>query len=381
MNAMKAIAIPGAYEHKSGLGATGIETMRHAISGLPFELPARPAVRRIRQVAELAGSGARTQPMAGFEDRFTDIVDYIVRITDEIWQDRAVGYIRDTYDANSVVFSGYGVVRTAEAVVRSTIASIAAAPDGDTRHLNVAWSGDETESFYTAHLGFGGSTHVTPGLYGPATGRRYTMRFAADCLIRDNKIHTEWLVRDAGSCVRQLGFDLDESARAVAAVVPAEPYVIQPAVPGAARHVVAPPAGSVEAWARSLFERVWEARRFDRLSDYYAPDVVAHSGGGRSVQGLPALSILFLQILASIPDGTMSVEHVCWSEETDGVIVAVRWVLAGTTARGGVLGHELPEGRPVFMMGSSHLRLTGARIVEEWTVFDEIATMAMAYRQ
>ena len=96
--------------------------------------------------------------------------------------------------------------------------------------------------------------------------------------------------------------------------------------------------------------------------------------------GLAAISDLVLAVLAAIPDGELSVEHVCWADETDGVIVAVRWVLAGTTARGGVLGDRLPTGRPVFMMGSSHLRLDGSRIVEEWTVFDEVAVAAMAYR-
>ena len=100
---------------------------------LPFALPERPRVRRIRKTADGAPT-TRTQPMAGFEDRFTDIVDYIVRITDEIWQERAVGYIRDTYDANCAVYSSYGVTRGAETVVRNTIAGIAAAPDGDTNH-------------------------------------------------------------------------------------------------------------------------------------------------------------------------------------------------------------------------------------------------------
>ena len=121
---------------------------------LPFLLTDRPAVRRIRQVYGPVPA-ERGQPMTGFEDRFTDIVDYIVRITDEIWQARAVGYIRDTYDPACAVYSSYGVTRTAEAVVRSTIAGIAADPDGDTIHLNIAWSGDDERGFYTAHLGFG----------------------------------------------------------------------------------------------------------------------------------------------------------------------------------------------------------------------------------
>ena len=110
--------------------------MANSIHGLPFELPERPLVRRIRKTT-CVPKNERTQPLFGYEDRFTDIVDYIVRITDEIWQDRAVGYIRDTYDANCTVYSSYGVIRGAEEVVRSTIAGIAAAPDGDTNHLNV----------------------------------------------------------------------------------------------------------------------------------------------------------------------------------------------------------------------------------------------------
>ena len=112
--------------------------------------------------------------MAGFEPRFTDIVDYIVRITDEIWTDRAIGYIRDTYDHACTVYSSYGVVRSAEAVVKSTIAGIAAVPDGDTNHLNVAWSGDEEQGFYTAHLGFGGGVNRVDTTFGPATGPKQT---------------------------------------------------------------------------------------------------------------------------------------------------------------------------------------------------------------
>ncbi len=351
------------------------------IGNLPFALPARAATRRIRQVERrdsAAAPAARTQPMKGFEDRFTDIVDYIVRITDEIWQERAIGYIRDTYDPESVVYSSYGVVRTAERVVQSTIAGIAAVPDGDTHHINVAWSGDEEASFYTAHLGFGHATNCGPTVYGPATGRRYVMRFAADCVSRANLIHTEWLVRDAGACVRMLGYDLDEAARAVAALPVAEPYFV--AAPTAPSRAQPGEQGSVEEWARDLFATVWNGRRLDKLGAYYAADATVHSGGGRTVLGIPALSTLIVSILASIPDGFLTVEHVCWSEETDGVIVAVRWVLTGSSARGGILGYELPLGKPVFMMGSSHLRLAGPRIVEEWTVFDEVAVMAMAYR-
>lgn len=340
---------------------------------LPFDLPARPAVRQIRD--DNGGSATTRQPMAGFEDRFTDIVDYIVRITDEIWQDRAVGYIYDTYSDDCVVYTSYGIVRTARQVTSNTVSAIASAPDGETTHLAVAWDGNEDSGFYTAHLGFDVVTHVADGVYGPATGRRYTMRFAADCVSLANKIHTEWLVRDNGAIVRQLGFDLDEVAQRVAKQSIAEPYV-----PSTADLPVAAP-GSVEAWARALFDTAWNARRLDRLGEWYAADVAVHSGGAREVEGVRALADHILKLLASIPDGVVSVENVCWAEEADGVIVAARWLLRGTSARGGLLGNSLPAERDIYMMGSSHFRLDGQRIVEEWTVFDEVAVLAMAYRE
>ena len=91
------------------------------------------------------------------------------------------------------------------------------------------------------------------------------------------------------------------------------------------------------------------------------------------------MSALILAMQAALPDGVMRVEHVCHSEEADGVIVAVRWVREGTTRAGGVLG-DVPERRPVFMMGVSHLRLAGAKVVEEWMLFVEIGVLAQAYR-
>jgi predicted ester cyclase len=107
--------------------------------------------------------------------------------------------------------------------------------------------------------------------------------------------------------------------------------------------------------------------------------VIAHGGGGRTAQGLRNYQSLVLHVLAAIPDGVMRVENVCWSEEADGVIVAVRWVLEGHSAPGGVLG-ECPGGKPVFMMGMSHLRLVSGKVAEEWMLFDELGVLAQTYR-
>jgi SnoaL-like polyketide cyclase len=353
---------------------------------LPFALPERSPVTRIRQrdTAELTvSSGRRTQPMAGFEDDFTDIVDYIVRITEQIWVERAVGRIYDTYDANCTVYTTNGVVRSVEEVIASTTMGIHAGPDGESHHLNVAWSGDETEGFYTSHLGFARSTNIGPSPYGPATGRRLGRFFVADCVSRANLIHTEWLVRDNGAAVRQMGFDIHEVAQRMAETPRAEaPVVSVPTrlngqVP---RKPYDGPTDTVEGWVARHFSLIWNMRRFDYIPHHYAPSVVAHWGGGRLAQGTRNLSALIIGMLASLPDATMRVEHVSWSEETDGVIVAVRWMLEGTTQPGGLLG-DVPAGRPVGVMGMTHLRFAGPVVVEEWTIFDEVAVLTQAYRQ
>ncbi len=364
------------------VGAARTEVRRHA---LPFTLPDRAPVTRLRHVdgrSLLAPAGERTQKLDGFDEEFVDIVDYIYRITHRIWVDRALGMIYDYYDHVSTIYTPYGVTRTVEEVVASTAAMIHAFPDRESHFLNVAWSGDDAAGFYTSHLGFSRMTNRGETLYGPATQKTVMIRTVADCISLNNQIHTEWLVRDNGAMVRQLGFDRHEVARRLAerGMTDTLPESPTPRMYGQqAPRPLDYPADTVEQFMRHVFHDVWNRRRLDRLGEIYAPGAVAHSGGGRVAVGVRNISALVIAILTAIPDAVMQVEHVCWSEETDGVIVAVRWRLEGSTQGGGLLG-DVPRGRPVAMIGMSHFRFDGGRIVEEWTLFDEVGVLVQAYR-
>lgn len=351
---------------------------------VPFALPERPPVTKIRQVDKatlLAPSGERTMAMSGYEDSWVDIVDYIVRITEEIWTGRALGRIYDTYDAGCTVYSPYGVIRSVEEVVAATAGTITAFPEEEAHHLNVAWSGDDRQGFYTSHLGWTRMVNRGSSIWGPATGRTVGRRFAADCVSRDNRIHTEWLVHDAGALVRSLGLAIDDAAAIVAAEPRRERYVATTAPRLAGQVPPGPYEGdrdTPEGWARGFYHDIWTRRRLDRLGAVYAPDAVTHWAGGRVANGPRNIGMLMIGMMASLPDSMMDIEHVCWSDETDGVIVAVRWRLTGSTRRGGALGDKLPEGRVVSIPGISHYRFQARRVVEEWTVFDEVAAIADA---
>ena len=352
----------------------------------PYLLPHRAAVTRVRhqtETAMLAGTGAPRQVLPGFPDDYHDIVDYIVRITRAIWIDGAVGLIYDTYDANCVVYTAGGVGRGVEAVVASTVASMVAFPDLDNHFLDIAWTDIGNGDFYTSHLGFGTGVNRGASPYGPASGRTATIRFCADCISRGGRIHTEWLARDNGALVAQLGLDLHDSARRLAARPSRETYVraaptrLDGQTPPAP---LAAPRQTLAEHLRHLWHDVWNRRRFDVLAMHYASDVRVHTAGNRVAEGVAGLRALHLSLLASLPDADMTVGHVSWTEEVDGVIAAVRWELAGTSRAGGWFG-DWPEDVPVAVPGMTHCRFgPDGRIVEEWTVFDELAVLAQAYR-
>jgi len=351
---------------------------------LPFALPERPPVTRVRQrdMADLRrGPPARTQPMAGFDPHYGDIVDYIVRITEEIWRDRAIGRIYETYDASCTIYGASGVIRSVEPVVAATLASLNAYPDQVTDHLSIAWSGDEAAGFYTSHLGYSRATNLGSSEFGSATGKAVNSYFVADCISRDNRIHTEWLMHDSGAVLLDLGLELHDTARKMAEAE-SDPYFISlpTRLEGQApRRWYEGPTNTPEGWARHHFDESWNARRLEHLPFHYAADAVAHWPGCREAEGPRAVGALITGLLTSLPDAIIRVEHVCWSEETDGVILAVRWLLEGTTRAGGMLG-DVPTGRTVAMRGSTHFRFGNGHVVEEWTVFDELAAVAQVYR-
>jgi predicted ester cyclase len=343
-------------------------------------------VRRREPRELLAPAGPRTQSLDGFDDEFKDIVDFIYRITHRIWVEGAIGRIYDYYDYACTVHTPYTITRSVEDVVAGTATMLNAFPDRESHFLNVAWSGDAEQGFYTSHLGFSRMTNRGPTQYGPATNKTVLIRTCADCISHGNRIHTEWLVRDNGALVRQLGFDRHEVARRLAVGAATGSQALKQ--PGTQRSKLYGPLGPqplalpqhshVEA-AQHLLHDIWNRRRLDRIGEIYAADAVVHSGGGRVAVGVRNISALVISMLAAIPDAVLRVEHGCWSEERDGIIVAVRWVLDGSTRSGGFLG-EVPNAQSISMMGISHLRFTGDKIVEEWTLFDEVAVLVQAYR-
>jgi hypothetical protein len=86
-------------------------------------------------------------------------------------------------------------------------------PDRTLLGEDVIWCGTPEEGMLSSHRLLPTATHLGDGVFGKATGRKRTYRIIADCHAINNQINDEWLIRDQGAIVRQMGLDPRQYAR------------------------------------------------------------------------------------------------------------------------------------------------------------------------
>ena len=168
-------------------------------------------------ISKLMNPGTeKRQGMRGFDADYVDIVDYIVRCTHKIWEEKQVGLIYTHYGHNALVHGTRGDSYGIESVVAGTVQTLAMFPDRRLFADDVIWSGDDEAGYYTSHRITSTAHHSGFGAYGTPTGRKLRYRVIADCVVKENRIVEEWLVRDELSIARQLGLDEAELVKAIA---------------------------------------------------------------------------------------------------------------------------------------------------------------------
>ena len=81
-----------------------------------------------------------------------------------------------------------------------------------------------------------------------------------------------------------------------------------------------------------------------------------------------------MRLAAMIPDLVFLPSTSARSRRIEGgEKIAVRWMMDGHHLGHGVLG--APTGHRLFVMGMSHFHLVDGKVVEEWTIYDELALL------
>ena len=154
--------------------------------------------------------------MIGPYGGYRDFPEFIIGITRRIWEDRGVSSLRKFYAPEIIVRSPDSVVVGSRAVIQATLATLAEFPDRVLYGEDVIWCGEPEVGLLSSHRILSEATHLADGAYGSASGKRLRYRIIADCHARNGQIDDEWLVRDQGAIVRQLGHSPESYVRQLA---------------------------------------------------------------------------------------------------------------------------------------------------------------------
>ena len=330
----------------------------------------------------------RRQSMRGFEDTYVDIIDYIVRITHRIWEEKDIGYIYDTYSHTSNVNDDYGLQYGRDKIVSDTVHTINAFPDIRLYADDIIWAGDDEVGFHTSHRTVISGHNTGYSKYGPPTGRKVMLWCIANCIALNNEIFEEWVVYDTASLIQQLGFDLRAKARELGNQMDWDSlndlrFGEPERLPGQGKppYLTCKQSDSfdVEDFIHVTYNNIWNRRMLATVQQAYAPTLRVRSSTGRVYYGRSQYQSFILSILAMFPDLALQVDDIYWmGNDKDGYNVAVRWSITGTHRGHGIYGP--PSGRPVYMWGISQHRIKNEQIFEEWMLFNEFAVMQQIYR-
>ncbi len=316
--------------------------------------------------------------MKGFDPKFKDFPDYIIGITKEIWEDRGIATLHQYYSDDIVVRSPGSVVVGNQNVIGATMATLAEFPDRTLLGEDVIWSGTPEEGMLSSHRLLSTATHTGDGMYGAATGRKLVYRIMADCHAINNQINDEWLIRDQGAIVRQMGWEpkayaadlIEREGGPEACVKPMTPAIDLPG-PYKGR-------GNDNEWGAKyadVLTRIMGADMAAIPAEYDRAVQVEYPGGLRGHSHGP-VDQFWMGLRASFPSAVFKIDHVIGRE--DPMMpprAAVRWSLHGKHDGWGSFG--TPTGAEVYVLGICHAEFGPWGLRREYVIYDE----AMVWKQ
>ncbi len=325
---------------------------------------------------------ATPQQMRGFDPEYVNIVDYIVRITHRIWEEKDIGYIYDTYSHDCTVWDDLHLTFGRDKVVADTITQSNAFPDLRVVADEVIWAGDDTVGFHSSHRTNIFGTNTGFSRFGAPTNKRVQFWCLANCVMLDNEIFHEHVVYDTVGLLQQMGFDPVEVARAQVEEGRAlardfagadTARLIGQAKPED-RVIPSTADGNPEGFVRAALHTLWNRRNLKAVDQIYAESAFAQMTAGRVFRGHGQLRSFILSMMAMFPDLAHVIEDLYWmGNEADGYLVAVRWSMLGTHRGNGRYGP--PTGKEAHIWGITHWMIEGGKVTKEWTMFNEFGLL------
>ena len=312
--------------------------------------------------------------MKGFNKKYKDFPDYILKITKQIWEGKDVDSIGEFYTENIPVRSPFGITYGNKPVIEATYNTLKEFPNRQLLGEDVIWNGNDDNGYHSSHRILSKGTHLGDGFYGKPTGNDIYYRVIADCACKDNQVYDEWIVRDQGAMVRQIGYTPKEFAQIMidregglekakklfdkndVKLSDYNPINVEKNSPG-------------EKYSKILskvFEEGYDFKDYNRASNIYWPGNKLGHGREDVAKFWNSLKSIFTEI-------KFSVEHVGYLDEPNkNPRASIRWFLEGIHSNDSD-DYGKKTNSNLFIMGINHVELNKDGIIREWVLFDEVA--------
>ena len=325
----------------------------------------------------------KPQSMKGFEAQYKNIIDYIVRITYTIWEEKNIGYIYDTYSKDCRVWDEFGLQFGSEKIVSDTVHTNNAFPDIRLFADEVIWAGDEKASFHTSHRTIITGTNSGFSKFSKPTGKTVRLFCIANCVAKNNEIYYENVVYDTAGLIKQLGLDLHQVAKQIANEGSIGPFApdFKNSKPKRKITKLKPISyeipkiiKDVRKFVHAVYDTIWNRRNFSAINDVFSNNIEFEGSTGRKFKGVKQLRKFIISIVASFPDLALSIEDLYWMGNTkDGFLISIRWGAVGTHKGNGIYGP--PTNRECYLWGITQWEIKNNKIIKEWTGFNELAIL------
>ena len=312
--------------------------------------------------------------MKGFDKKYKDFPDYILKITKQIWEGKDVDSIGEFYTDDIPVRSPFGITYGNKPVIEATYNTLKEFPNRQLLGEDVIWNGNDDKGYHSSHRILSKGTHLGDGFYGKPTGKDIYYRVIADCACKDNQVYDEWIVRDQGAMVRQIGYTPKEFAQIMIDkegglekakklfdkndIKPSDYYPINVEKSS--------PGENYSKILSKVFEGGYDFKDYNRASNIYWP-------GNKLGHGREDISKFWNSLKDIFTDIKFTIEHVGYLDESNkNPRASIRWFLEGVHSNDSE-DYGKKTNSKLFIMGINHVELNQDGVIREWVLFDEVA--------
>jgi len=252
------------------------------------------------------------------------------------------------------------------------MATLAEFPDRRLLGEDVIWSGTPKDGMLSSHRILSTATHLGDGVYGKATGKILKYRIVADCHAINNQINDEWLIRDQGAIVRQMGWNPYEYALKQIENEGGTTECDKPFHPSIDKIGPYTGRGNDNIWGEKysgILNQIMSAN-LNIISKEYDRAVTGYYPGGKELISTDGVDTFWVGLRSSFPSAKFEIHHQIGRDDPGmSPRAAVRWSLTGKHDGWGTFGP--PSGAEVHVMGISHAEFGPWGLRREYTLFDE----------